>query len=98
MTAGRLDIAFLTSEPAEPDAGVAHTARGSRHVRMRRKVYDAIVARLSDYRWHEIGELRDLTAHPEPWLEELARDRRFDIDKAERRMRLRASVPERATA
>jgi hypothetical protein len=57
---------------------------------MRTKVYNSIVERMADLRWHDVRELEELTTQPEDLLRELKRDPRFDVDSNEGKIRLRA--------
>jgi hypothetical protein len=64
--------------------------------RKRHKVYDSIVGRLADYRWHDVRELDELTTYPAYWLESLRRDPRFDFDPSKGRLRLLEGGAKRA--
>jgi hypothetical protein len=58
-------------------------------MQFRTKVYRSILQRMSDYRWHDIDELGQVTSYPEAWLKELGRDPSFEVDSTRMKLRLR---------
>ena len=58
---------------------------------MRTRVYDAIVALLSDRNWHWASEIGKVTAYHEEWLRELTKDPLFEFDGTNAMIRLRGS-------